>query len=55
MFRDIDNPKIVTQYFSAKEIRQAKWFLFSGIAFFLHGAAYLVPERKAQSHMISAA
>jgi hypothetical protein len=42
MFRDIDNPKIVTQHFSTKEIRQAKWFLISGIAFILHGAAYYI-------------
>jgi hypothetical protein len=42
MFRDIDNPKNVTQHFSAKEIRKTKWFLISGLSFFLHGAAYLI-------------
>jgi thiosulfate reductase cytochrome b subunit len=41
-FRDIDNPEIVTQHFSAKEIRQAKWFLVSGTAFLLHCVAYLI-------------
>ena len=36
MFRDIDNPEIVTQHFSAKEIRQAKWFAISGIIIVMH-------------------
>jgi hypothetical protein len=41
-FRDIDHPEIVTQHFSAKEIRQAKWFAISIIVLCLHGAAYYI-------------
>ena len=41
-FRDIDNPEIVTQHFSAKEIRQAKWFAISGLIVAIHVIAYYI-------------
>jgi hypothetical protein len=40
MYRDIDSPEIVTQHFSRKEIRQAKWFAISGILIIIHCIAY---------------
>ena len=42
MYRDIESPEFVTQHFSTKELRQAKWFAISGLVFFVHGIAYYV-------------
>jgi hypothetical protein len=42
MFRDIDNPEIITQHFSAKEIHQAKCYLISGIMFVMHCICYYI-------------
>lgn len=42
MYRDIDNPEIITHHFSKKEIRQAKWFAISGLMFAIHGVLYYV-------------
>ena len=42
MYRDIDRAETVTQYFSKKEIRQAKWFAISGIIIIIHFIAYYI-------------
>lgn len=42
VFRDIDNPDLVIQHFSRKEIRKAKWVLMSGLILFAHGVVYYI-------------
>ena len=42
IFRDIDNPEIVTQHFSTKEIHKVKRLSISLIAVCIHAAIYFV-------------
>lgn len=42
VFRDIENPNLVIQHFSKKEIRKAKWGLMSGFILFAHAIAYYI-------------
>jgi hypothetical protein len=42
VFIDIENPNLVIQHFSRKEIRKVKWVLMSGLILFAHGIAYYI-------------
>jgi len=42
VFKDINDPNLVVQHFSRKEIRKVKWVLISGFMLFAHGVAYYI-------------
>jgi hypothetical protein len=42
VFKDIDDPNLVVQHFSKKEIRRVKWVLISALMFFVHGIVYYI-------------
>jgi hypothetical protein len=43
-YDDINSPEDITQHFSKKEIRRAKWCAISGILIIIHGIAWCVSK-----------